>query len=274
MENSERNKYIYLSIILIIAIITLIIFVIIPKDKPVTPEGMVEKIDFSTSEWIEEYMDKNVGIFGKDFYLNSAFTYNIRSNKMIVTYASQNSVEELRENYLALAGAELVGRNDETSLNVIVDNEDHILKVFNYYSPVSRVLELELTLNSDDADQIINQLSEMFPSEVFLKIKGINDLIAGDQFGGYVRYRYDQLDEFSHPYIPIFSQAYLFSGSEEDFNTIVNDLSGYYLDHQYDPTQDAHYFMTNGQILSISHFLTDADESVVSISLQVDKNQE
>ena len=123
-----ENQYKILSIILLLAIILMVVFVIIPKYTPGPTEQTAEKIDFSTSAWIENYVEDTIGLFGKDFYLNTAFSYNPRSNKMIVTYASQMSVEAARDHYSSLPGAEQIGRNDETSLSITAEKNGQPLR--------------------------------------------------------------------------------------------------------------------------------------------------
>jgi hypothetical protein len=270
MEMTDNNKYKLLSITLIVAIFGIIMFVIIPNFSPVTPDKIIEKIEFSNSAWIEQYIEKSVGIFEGDFFHNTAFSYNIRSNKMVVTYVTQKSVEEVRNHYLSLPGAELAGRNDETSLNVTAKVNGQELRVYNYYSSVSRVIELELTLDTSHAEQVISQLETAFPAEEMEKISEIEDLVSGDIFGGYVRYRYDDFDDFVHPNIPIFSRAYLYVGSEEDFNRAISILNEAYSSNKYDETQNTHYYRINGQIVSIGFFVTDRNEKIVTISLQKD----
>jgi hypothetical protein len=268
MENNNNKKYILLSIVLLFAIVAIIIFVIIPKYTPVTPDNIVEKIDFSKSTWIEQYIEKSVGLFGNDFYQNSAFSYNPRSNKMVITYASQKSVEDARSFFLALPGARESGRNDETSLNIAAEENGQVVRVQNYYSPVARVFEIDLTLDSMKAEKVKNQLENAFPIEELVKIPEIKDLISGDTFGGYVRYRYDNLDDYAYPNIPIFSRAFIFDGTEEDFNKIIRGLDGAYPLNKYDETQNTHYYQINGNIISLSFFVTDADEVVVSVGIQ------
>jgi hypothetical protein len=268
MDNMDNNKYKFLSIALVVVIVGIIIFVIIPDFTPVTPDKIIEKIDFSNSAWIEQYIEKSVGLYENDFFHNSAFSYNIRSNKMIVTYVTQKSVEEVRDHYLTLPGAELTGRNDETSLNITAGIEEGELRVYNYYSSVSRVIELELTLDASHAEQVISQLETAFPTEETAKINEIEELVSGEIFGGYVRYRYDDFDDFAHPYIPIYSRAYLYEGSEEDFNRTIDILNDTYSSNKYDETQNTNYYRINGQIVSLNFFVTDSNEKVVSIGLQ------
>lgn len=274
MEKTDNNKYKFLSMILIVVIAAVIIFVIVPRFTPVTPDKIIENIDFSNSAWIEQYIEKTVGIYEKDFFHNTAFSYNIRSNKMVVTYVTQKSVEEVRNHYLSLSGAEQTGRNDETSLNIVAEANGEELRVYNYYSSVSRVIELELTLETSRADQVISQLETAFPAEEMAKISEIENLVSGEIFGGYVRYRYDDFDDFAHPNIPIFSRAYLYDDTEEDFNRTISKLNEAYSSNKYDETQNTNYYRINGQIVSISFFITDSNEKVVSISLQNEKDGE
>ncbi len=271
MEKKE-NQFKILAILLVIAIISIIGLVIVPKYFQKTPEETVEIIDFSSSIWIENIMEDQVGFFEKDFFLNSAFSYNPRSNRMIVTYATQKSVSEVRDHYLALAGAEQAGRNDETSLNITAQIEDQDLRIYNYYSPISRVIELGLTLDSVSAEQIILQLEDEFPAQELEKIDDIQEFMAGDIFGGYVRYRYDELDEYTYPYIPIFSRAYIHSGVEEDFDSAITALNKEYSNYKYDQTQNTYYYKINNQIISINHFVTDLNEQIVSLSIQIGEN--
>jgi len=271
MEKKE-NQFKILAILLVIAIISIIGLVIVPKYLQKTPEETVEIIDFSSADWIEKIMEDQVGLFEKDFFLNSAFSYNPRSNRMLVTYATQKSVSEVRDHYLALPGAEQTGRNDETSLNITVQIEGQDLRIYNYYSPITRVIELELTLDSVQATQTIDQLGEAIPTSELNGISEIQDFMIGEVFGGYVRYRYDELDEYTYPFTPIFSRAYLYPGSEEDFDTALTALNKTYIDFKYDQTQNTYYYKINNQIISINLFVTDLNEQVVSLSIQIGEN--
>jgi hypothetical protein len=274
MEKTENNTYKVLTVILVLAIAAIIIFVIIPKYWQASPDKSVDEIDFSNSAWIEQYVEDNAGIFGKDFFLNTAFSYNVRSNKMVATYASQESIEDARDYYLALPGAEQTGRNDETSLDVTAENNGQKLRVYNYFSRVSRVFELDLTPDASQAELIKSQLEEAFPAEEVAKISEIEDLVSGEVFGGYVRYQYDDLDDFAYPNIPIFSRAYIYEGTEEAYDGIIDDLQEVYPNNKYDETQNSHYFMIDGQVVSVNLFVTDANEKVVSVSIQEEKNEE
>jgi hypothetical protein len=226
------------------------------------------RIDFSNSAWIEKYVEERVGVFDEDFFLSTAFSYNTRSNRMILTYATQKSVDEVRDHYLLLPGAEQAGRNDETSLNISAAGPDHSVRIYNYYSPISRVVELELTLESISAEKIITDLEEAYPAGELEDINEIQPFTRGDIFGGYVRYRYDELDEYAYPYLPIYSRAYLFEGTEEDFLNDLEAMNSAYPDYRYDETQDVYYYRISGKIISLSYFMTDSGEEIVSISIQ------
>ncbi len=270
MDKKENGIYRIISIILIIGITILLVDVILPRYLPSKPEKMLEEIDFSSSDWIENYAEETGGVYGKDFYINTAFSYNIRASKLIATYASQKTVEEAREYYLSLPGAELSGRNDETSLNIVVPEGSQTLRVYNYYSSVSRVFELEYALAPDTAELVIGQLEQAFPAADLSAIPEVQDLVSGEVFGGYVRYGYDQLDAFTHPFRPIYSRAFYFSGTEENFLSVIDKMAATYPEYRYDQTQDAHHFKIEGQIVSLGYFMTDLGEAVVSVAFQQD----
>jgi hypothetical protein len=269
MESKDSLIYKIISVLLIIGIVILLVDVIIPRYTTPKPEKILESIDFSTSAWIEQYIEQTSGTFGKDFYINTAFTYNIRSNKLVVTYASQNSVEEAREYFQSLPGAQLVDRNDETSLNVTAEIDGQDLRVYNYYSLVSRVFELELTLTQEDAENVIKQLEMNFPDEELEAIQELRDFTAGEKFGGYVRYIYDTLDAFFYPNQPIYSRAYLYSGTEEGFLGSIEKLRNASTDSRFDDSQNSYYFKILDQIISIGKITTDSGDAVVTISVQV-----
>lgn len=273
MKNKDKIIYTILSIMVLFAIVAMVIFVIIPKYSPMTPKRIVHRINFSNSSWIEQYLDKSVGLFGLDFYLETAFSYNLRSNKMVASYASTKSVEEARTYYLALPGARETGRNDETSLDITAEKDGQVVRAYNYYSPIARVFKLELTLDDADAENVINQLEKAFPIEELTNIAEIKDILSGENFGGYVRYRYDNLDEYAYPNIPIFSRAFLFDGTEDDFHRIVIELNEAYPTYKFDETQNTHYYQINESIVSLSFLLTDSNEKIVSIGIQKLDNQ-
>jgi len=258
---------------LIVGIVAVVIFLIVPKFFPAISDQGNEKIDFSNSVWIEQYVEKNIGeLFGKDFLLSSAFSYNLRSNKMIVTYASQKSVDEIRDYYLTLPRAEQIGRNDETSLDISAESNGQELRIYNYYSSISRVIEVELTLDAVNAEQVISELERGFPVNEVENISEIKDLVSGEKFGGYVRYHYDNFDGFAHPYIPIYSRAYVYDGTKDDFDSTIVALNEAFTNNKYDETQNTNYYKVNGQIISLSFFTTDSNEEIVSISVQKDEN--
>lgn len=274
MDKKENLIYQILSILLIIGIVILVLDVIIPKYSNPAPEKILKEIDFSNPDWIELYAEKSVGVYGEDFFVNNAFTYNIRSSRMIVTYSSQKSVDEIREFYLGLPGAELSGRNDETSLNLTAVENGQTVRIYNYYSSVSRVVELEISLTPDNDRLVISQLEDAFPGEVIAAVPELQEIARSEIFGGYVRYGYDELDAYSFPYIPVFSRGYFFGGTEEDFLVMVADLSTTYGEYRYDNTQDAHYFKIQDHLVSLGHFQTDLGDTVVSISIQDDLSRE
>jgi hypothetical protein len=130
------------------------------------------------------------------------------------------------------------------------------------------VFELVLTLDDVSAENIIGQLGAAFPAAELARIEGIEDLVAGEVFGGYVRYEYDQFDGFAHPDVPIFSRAYYYEGSSEDFERIIDSLNGLYPEHRYDDSQNANYYRIDGQIVSFGFLETDSEERIVTVSIQ------
>lgn len=268
MKKTDNKTYNLLSILFFLAIVGITTFAIIPKYLPATTEKIVEKVDFSNSAWIEQYVDKSVGIFGNDFFQSTAFSYSKSFSKMVVVYASQKSVDEARNYYLALPGAEQIGRNDESSLNIKAEKDGQILEVYNYYSPIARVFKLDLTLDAENAEKIKNQLKVAFPTDDVAKIPEIKDLVSGEIYGGYVRYQFDNLDDFAYPNTPIFSQAYVFNDVEQDFNQTITVLNKAYPKNKYDETQNTHYYLINDQIVSLSFLVTDTNEKIVSVSVQ------
>ena len=274
MDTKENRIYQIISILLIIGIVVLVLDVIVPRYSKPTPQKILKEIDFSNPDWIEGYAELSPGVFGEDFFVNTAFTYNVRSNKMIVTYASQNTVDEIREFYAALPGAELGERNDETSLNLTVPDQGQTVRIYNYFSPVSRVIELEISLEPENAQLVIGQLEEAYPEGALAAVPELQQISQGEVFGGYVRYSYDELDPFTYPYLPIFSRGYFFSGTEEDFLGVMTAMSAAHGEYRYDETQDTYYFRIQGWILSLGHFQTDSGETVVSVSIQQDPTQQ
>ncbi len=268
MDKKSNKKYAIIAIILITAIIAIVAFIIIPKYSPRTPDTILKKIDFSNSAWIGEYVDKSVGLFGNDFFLSTAFSYTPDSNKMVVTYASKKSVDEARNYYLSLPGAKESGRNDEGTMNITADVNGQNVKVNNYFSSVARVFELDLNLSKTNAEKIKSQLVKAFPVDVLTNIPEIQDIVSGKAYGGYVRYQFDNLDEYTYANIPIFSRAYVYDGTKEDFAQIITAMNEAYPVNKYDETQDTYYYQINGYIVTLSNFVTDANENVVSVGIQ------
>jgi hypothetical protein len=268
LDNKSNKRYAIISIILIGVIIAIVAFVIIPKYLPKSPDAILKKIDFSNSDWIGQYVDKSIGLFGNDFYLGTAFSYTPDSNKMVVTYASQKSVDEARNYYLSLPGAKESGRNDEGTMNVTAEVNGQNVKINNYFSSVARVFELDLDLTDTNAEKVISQLEKAFPVDVLTNIPEIQDIVSGEAYGGYVRYQFDNLDEYTYANIPIFSRAYLYNGTQEDFAQIIDAMNEAYPMNKYDETQGTYYYQINEYIVALTNFVTDSNENVVSVGIQ------
>lgn len=153
-------------------------------------------------------------------------------------------------------------------MNITADVNGQNVKVNNYFSAVARVFELDLDLSETDAEKVISQLDKAFPVEVLTNIPEIQDIVSGKAYGGYVRYQYDNLDEYTFANIPIFSRAYIYDGTKENFAQTINALNEAYPMNKYDETQGTYYYQINGYIVTLSNFVTNSNENVVSVGIQ------
>ena len=81
------------------------------------------------------------------------------------------------------------------------------------------MFELKLTLPvTKMRPRLSSSWKRPFQNRWWLRSLEFEELVGGEVFGGYVRYDYDQFDGFAHPYVPIFSRAYFFDGTQEDFD--------------------------------------------------------
>lgn len=226
------------------------------------------RLDLSTSAWLDDYMEQVATPYKKDFTQSAAFSYQSEGGKIVLLYASMAEVGETRDFYKETYSAVERGRNDETALDLTMVLEDGDLALINYFSPVSRVFEMELRLKEEKWTTIATQVEEAFPTEAVETLLGETGLTDGAIHGGYVRYTYDDLDRYVKKGIPVFSRAYTYEKPQAEFLSVVDSLKKQYTQYSHDETQDAHYFVTADGVMAISLIPGEGEKQLVTVALQ------
>jgi hypothetical protein len=60
----------------------------------------------------------------------------------------------------------------------------------------------------------------------------------------------------------------MYDGTQEDFDRIIAELNKTYPTNKFDETQNTYYYQINGNIVSLSSFVTDASENIVTVGIQ------
>lgn len=225
------------------------------------------KPDVSSSRWLDDYVQKVLPAYGLDFTLSSAFSYQESGGKIVFLYATTASVADVRAHYVEEYAAVEDGRNDETALSLTIPLKEGTARVVNYYSPVSRVVEFELTLTAAEAARLAEPVEEAFPQETLEDLLAETGLTAQGAEGSYVRYTYDELSPYYRMGVPIFSRAV--AGDEADLAAAFAALEGRYDQTTYDEQQSTHYVQLEHGILALSP----VDGNRVSVSLQISAPQ-
>lgn len=233
-------------------------------------EGL-EGIDFSSSAWLDAYMEEALPAYGRDFTQSAAFSYSGGAGKFVLLYASEAGVEEIRDHYKTSHAAREQGRNDGTALDLALELEGGTARIVNYFSPVSRVVEQELRPEPELVQRVREQLEAAYPqaaAEAALEGTGLTD---GQVYGGYVRYTYDALDPYFDQGAPIFSRAYVDSGEEGDYQAALDLLKGRFARSSYVEAENATYFQLEEGVLSLSRFENGEQKQIVTVNLQITK---
>ena len=224
-----------------------------------------KRTDVTSSAWLDGYFAKVLPAYAMDFPLSSAFSYRESGGKAVLLYATTATVEDIRAYYISEYAAAEDGRNDDTALALSVPLKEGTARVVNYYSPVSRVVELELTLTAEEAQRLAAPVEEAFPNAELSALIAPTGLATEGSTGSYVRYTYDELSPYYHQNTPIFSRAV--GGDAAALDAALAELSSRYAQTAADEAGTTHYVQTEHGVLSLSP----VDGERVSVSLQIGK---
>jgi hypothetical protein len=216
-------------------------------------------------------MLEKTDLYGMDFIESAGFSVQPAGGKIVMLYASEKPVSEVRDYYKKQRNAIENGRNDDTALNLEMDTDAGRAKLVNYYSGVCQVYEMTLYLNKDMADRYGNLLEKSIPEQSIRKALKGTELGTGKKYGEYVRYLYDDMDEYFKKDKPIFGCAFRFGEDEASFQRELLEMKTNFPQNSYDKDQKTTYLQLENGIMGISFQDGIGSGKTISVSIQEHK---
>jgi hypothetical protein len=227
-QGRERKLLLSLIVLLIIAIAAAVWFGLLPRYRAhQTP-------DLSDNTWIEQLQEEKITLFNKDFYDACSVTYSPDQVTLNVRYFSKAPLSEVREKYKALLDnpAEF---GDNTDLNMNLSGKLNGLDVSissYYFEMITQIYDVKIILEKKEGESLRAIIEKNYPIRV-LEANSMLKAFTGEEYGGYVLYNYDEFDQYLYPDIPIYSRAYHYGGTTDDFDAIAAVLATQYEDSHW-----------------------------------------
>ena len=192
--------------------------------KP-TEKKIARNLDLRDSQWLDTLMEISLPSYKKDFSLYSAFSNSNGKNTVTQVYATRAELEDVRKHYLGLLdNSHLPEKNDVGVLEISGLLKDRKVKVINYFSEVSNIIQIEMEISGEYADVIWRKILDAFPSEALDAAPEIALFAAGESTEAYVMYNHDTYATDVYANIPLFSRAYAFAGTINELEEKINAL--------------------------------------------------
>jgi len=263
---SKLEKLIYTTVIvlLVIAIVSVSVLVLYPKLAGRPDWHIKAFFSFDNSEWIEEMAENRVEPIDKVFDMTSSFVYSEDSAFITQTYSSEATIAEARAYYLEQI-PESVDYDDGKYVELEINGNlnDEQIEVKNYEADVFNAFETKIDINEDMAAFLRKMLIAAFPADLIASYPEFAVIMQSDKLGGYVMYNDDELSTHSYPDMPIFSEAYRFTGSKELLTEMQLDMKDRYSNSIYFEDEDTLYFMDKGHIFTFA--LTESDLNLLAV---------
>lgn len=227
-----------------------------------------DRTDISNSRWLDQLMKDKTDLYGMDFIESAGFSMQPAGGKIVVLYASEKPVSDVRDYYKKQRNAIENGRNDETALNLEMDTDAGRAKLVNYYSGVCQVYEMTLYLKKDIAARYGDCLEKSIPEQSIRKALSGTELGTGKKYGEYVRYLYDDMDEYLKKDEPIYGCAFEFDKEEASFESELQKMKTSFSHNSYDKDQKTTYLQLENGVMGISLQDITGGGRTVSISIQ------
>jgi hypothetical protein len=179
-----------------------------------TEKSILRNLDLADPLWAERFFDLALPPREKDFGLYSAFTYSGEKSTLTQVYASGAKLEDIRSHYRDLLEDSLSPEsNGPGVLELSGLRQGRKVRVQNYYSEVSSLIQVDMELSGENAALIRDKVYRAFPEEALRSVPEIAALAEGESGEGYVMYNYDSLASDLYANAPVFSRAYVSGGS-------------------------------------------------------------
>ncbi|MDR1308194.1 MAG: hypothetical protein LBK74_11550 [Treponema sp.] len=146
-------------------------------------------------------------------------------------YATMAAVDDIRLHYLGLLENSLLPDNNGVGvleLSGVVKGRK--VRVVNYFSEVSNLIQVDIEMTGEYADTIRRKVIDSFPEEAIAAAPPIAAFASGGAAEGYVMYDYNTFASDVYANAPLFSRAYPFAGTAEELREKINALKDHYTD--------------------------------------------
>ena len=190
-----------------------------------TEKKIARNLDLKDSQWLDTLMEISLPSYKKDFSLYSAFSNSNGKNTVTQVYATRAELDDVRTHYTGLLdNPHLPEKNDVGVLEISGLLKDRKVKVVNYFSEVSNLIQVEMEISGEYADVIWRKVTDAFPLQALDAPPEIAVFAAGESTEAYVMYNHDPYATDVYANIPLFSRAYVFAGTIEELEEKINAL--------------------------------------------------
>lgn len=202
------------------------IFSLKPTEKRIT-----RNLNLADPWWVEQFVEISLPPFKKDFSIYSAFSYSSAQNGLVQVYATRAALSDIRSHYEGLLENPRLSENNSVG---VLELDGFVMgrtvKVQNYFSEVSNVIQVSMDLSGEYAGIIQRKVTDSFPQEALEAVPELAAFAAGVSTEGYVMYNYNTFDDHSYANVPLFSRAYTFGGTMEELRNKIEGLGERFTD--------------------------------------------
>ncbi|MDR2662796.1 MAG: hypothetical protein LBC31_07355 [Treponema sp.] len=196
-----------------------------------TEKKIAKNLDLKDPLWVESLAELILPPCEKDFSIYGAFSYAGERSGVTQVYATMAAVDDIRLHYLGLLENPLApDTNDVGVLELSGLVKGRRVRVVNYFSEVSNLIQVDIEMTGEYADTIRRKVIDSFPEEAVAAAPPIGAFASGATTEGYVMYDYNTLASDVYANVPLFSRAYAFAGTPGELREKINALKDHYGD--------------------------------------------
>lgn len=272
----EAVLLLFTALLLVVGIVLIVTLVIIPGTDRVAKIGKYQGdefnfnlIDFSDSEWIKDLTEQKIALYEVDFIQDLAFTYSEDGGYLSVTYTSGKAVEVTRKHYLELLENGVASEeNSESLLDISGEISGTGILIKNYFSEVTNLYQLTITLNEETVSYIKDNTQDLFPAEMISNTPEFASFVNGEVYGGYVLYSMNEYSETSYCKVPIVSRAYVTSDDAERYMRKIEDTQSLFDEFRLVEEKNAAYGKKDGYLIRLGFVINKQGQALSTISAQ------